>query len=99
VLLLAGAVRCREEYGLQMKPFAVQFFLLPWHGTDLRTSFISSGLIIKSTRVQRKANDKLAATREIWDRFVENCKDLSEPFEVMAVDEQLVAFRVKRPMR
>jgi hypothetical protein len=53
----------------------------------------------KSTRVQGKANDKLAAIREIWDRFVENCKELFETFEDMTVDEQLVAFRGKRPMR
>jgi hypothetical protein len=52
----------------------------------------------KSTRVQRKANDKLAAIREVWDRFAENCKKLFEPFEDMSVDEQLVAFRGKCPM-
>jgi hypothetical protein len=53
----------------------------------------------KSTRVQRKANDKLAAIGEVWDRFVENCKKLFEPFEDMTVDEQLFAFRGKYPMR
>jgi hypothetical protein len=53
----------------------------------------------KSTRIQRKANDKLAAICEVWDRFVEDFKKLFEPFEDMTVDEQLVAFRGKCPMR
>jgi hypothetical protein len=53
----------------------------------------------KSTRVQRQANDKLVAIREVWDQFVENCKKLFEPFEDIAVDEQLVAFCGKCPMR
>jgi hypothetical protein len=53
----------------------------------------------KSTRVQQKANDKLAAIREVWGQFVENCKKLFEPFEDMTVDEQLVTFRGKCPMR
>jgi hypothetical protein len=53
----------------------------------------------KSTRVQRKANDKLAAIHKIWYWFVENCKKLFEQFEDMTVDEQLVTLRGKCPMR
>jgi hypothetical protein len=41
----------------------------------------------KSKRVQRRANDKLAAIRDVWDRFVENFKMLFESFEEMTVDE------------
>ena len=49
--------------------------------------------------VIEKANDKLAAFREIRDRFVENCKKLFEPFEEVTLDKQLVSFRGKCPMR
>ena len=35
----------------------------------------------KSTRQQRKENDKLAAFREIWDGFVKNCKKLFVPLK------------------
>ena len=69
VLLIAGALRCRKETilkcGIQMKPFAVQFLLLPWHGTDLRTFFSSSGLTIN----QHVFNERQMINLQLYVRF------------------------------
>ena len=51
------------------------------------------------TECHKKANDKLATFCQIWDGFVENYKKFFEPFEEVTVDEQLVSFREKCPMR
>jgi hypothetical protein len=87
VLPIAGALRCWKETVSEMCTADENIRRAVFTADD------------KSTRVQRKANDKLAAIREIWDRFVVNCKKLFEPFEEMTLDEQLVAFRGKYPMR
>ncbi|KAG5868618.1 hypothetical protein JTB14_023217 [Gonioctena quinquepunctata] len=46
-------------------------------------------------RAERKEHGKLAAIRNIWDMFVDNCKKSFEPYEQITVDEQLVCFRGK----
>ncbi|KAG8238842.1 hypothetical protein J437_LFUL018605 [Ladona fulva] len=53
----------------------------------------------KSTLDQRRANDKFAAIRDVWVWFVEDWKRLFEAFEDITIDEQLVAFRGRYPMR
>lgn len=35
----------------------------------------------KSTRAERKENDKLAAIREVWNLFVSNCRKSVEPYD------------------
>jgi len=45
------------------------------------------------TREERKATDKLAAIRSVFDAFVEKCKTAFTPFEYVTVDEKLEAFR------
>lgn len=51
------------------------------------------------TRIERKATDKLAPIRDIFDRFVNNCKRAYNPGQHLCVDEQLVPFRGKAPFR
>ncbi|XP_043270636.1 uncharacterized protein [Venturia canescens] len=47
----------------------------------------------KSTREERRARDKLAPIREIWDMFIKNCTDSYEPSTDITIDEQLIGFR------
>jgi hypothetical protein len=47
----------------------------------------------KATREERKKVDKLAAFRQIFEMFVENCKKNYTPSEFVTIDEMLVAFR------
>ncbi|XP_064094353.1 piggyBac transposable element-derived protein 4-like [Macrobrachium nipponense] len=51
------------------------------------------------TREQRRATDKFAPVREMWDMFMANCEDNYTPHENLTVDEQLLAFRGKCPFR
>nr|XP_022904781.1 piggyBac transposable element-derived protein 4-like [Onthophagus taurus] len=46
-----------------------------------------------ATREARKANDKLAAIRELWDIFVANCQKYYTPSQNVTIDEMLVPFR------
>lgn len=45
------------------------------------------------TREERRASDKFAPIRTLWDMFVEKCKDNYQPGRNITVDEQLLAFR------
>jgi hypothetical protein len=47
----------------------------------------------KTTRIQRKTTDKLAAIRFILDEFVKNCKSTYCLSEFFNIDETLVPFR------
>lgn len=47
----------------------------------------------KNTRNDRKATDRLAPIREIWDLFITNCKENYEPGTNVTIDEQLLSFR------
>nr|XP_023027886.1 piggyBac transposable element-derived protein 3-like [Leptinotarsa decemlineata] len=103
VLVKAGALRCRRESTKEI-----------WStNTSIRRSFFSAALPRnrfgeissflrfddKSTRAQRKEQDKLAAIRDIWEMFVNNCKKAFEPYENTTIDEQLVRFRGRCPFR
>ncbi|KAK8400974.1 hypothetical protein O3P69_002632 [Scylla paramamosain] len=52
-----------------------------------------------ATREQRRATDKFAPVREMWDMFMANCEDNYTPHENLTVDEQLLALRGKSPFR
>ncbi|KAG5861670.1 hypothetical protein JTB14_008115 [Gonioctena quinquepunctata] len=52
-----------------------------------------------ATRVERRAVDKLAPIRCIFDMFVENFKRKMYPGSHMTVDEQLLGFRDRAPFR
>lgn len=51
------------------------------------------------TRDARKSVDKLAAFREIFEMFNNNCKTVYKPTDYLTIDEQLVAFRGNCPFR
>lgn len=103
VLIKAGALRCRKESTKEM-----------WTtNTAIRRSFFTAALARnrfdeisvflrfddKTTRPHRKEYDKLAAIREVWDIFVDNCNRSFEPYEHITIDEQLVCFCGKCPFR
>lgn len=46
----------------------------------------------KSTRKERKADDPFANIREIWDKFINNCKNNYQPDSKCTIDEQLLSF-------
>nr|CAI5865669.1 unnamed protein product [Callosobruchus analis] len=66
-----------------------------------RFKFLISALRFddKSTRDTRKKQDKLAAIREVWDKFIKNSTNSYTPYEYCTVDEQLMRFRGKCPFR
>lgn len=66
-----------------------------------RFSFLIKNLRFddKTTRNQRKENDKFCAIRDIWERYVENCRNNYTPSEYVTVDEQLLGFRGRCPFR
>ncbi|XP_050512449.1 piggyBac transposable element-derived protein 4-like [Diabrotica virgifera virgifera] len=53
----------------------------------------------KATRQDRRRCDKLAAIREIWEKWVENLPKFFNPDENVTIDEQLVAFRGRCPFK
>ncbi|XP_045064895.1 piggyBac transposable element-derived protein 4-like [Coregonus clupeaformis] len=56
----------------------------------------------RQTRAERRAaggGDKLAAVREVWDKWVERLPLLYNPGPDVTVDEQLVPFRGRCPFR
>lgn len=53
----------------------------------------------KTTRAQRKQNDRLAPIREFWTIFLRNCRQNIIPSPFLCVDEQLVPTRGRCPIR
>ncbi|XP_067108275.1 LOW QUALITY PROTEIN: piggyBac transposable element-derived protein 4-like [Osmerus mordax] len=53
----------------------------------------------RGTRAARRATDKLAAIREVWDMWVERLPRLYDPGPEVTVDEQLLAFRGRCPFK
>ena len=53
----------------------------------------------KGTRAERKAADKFAAIRELWDIFVQLCSQYYSPSQYVTVDEQLLSFRGRCPFK
>ena len=51
------------------------------------------------TRAERKANDKFAPFREVWNVFVELCRNNYTPSAEVCIDEQLIPFRGRCPFR
>ena len=42
------------------------------------------------TRLERRASDKLAPIRDVWEIFTKNCQKCLVPESQMCVDKQLV---------
>lgn len=53
----------------------------------------------KDTRSERRALDKFAPIRELWNQWVDILPKLYNPSQDVTVDEQLVAFRGRCPFR
>ena len=53
----------------------------------------------KQTRESRRANDKFAPVRDVWNLFVSQCMKMYTPSAYLTVDEQLLGFRGKCPFR
>ncbi|KAM4036366.1 LOW QUALITY PROTEIN: piggyBac transposable element-derived protein 4-like [Anomaloglossus baeobatrachus] len=53
----------------------------------------------KSNRIERRATDKLAPIRDLWNKWVENLPIFYNPGDNVTVDEQLVSFRGRCPFR
>ncbi|XP_051915601.1 piggyBac transposable element-derived protein 4-like [Hippocampus zosterae] len=53
----------------------------------------------RETRVARRALDKLAPIREVWDKWVERLPSMYNPGPEVTVDERLVPFRGRCPFR
>ena len=53
----------------------------------------------QATREQRKADDKFAPIREVFDMFTSACRRHFSPGECLTIDEQLVSFRGRCPFR
>ena len=51
----------------------------------------------KTSRTQRRQNDKFCLIREVWDRFVVNCRQSHHPTALLTVDEQLFATKCRCP--
>lgn len=49
----------------------------------------------RESRPARRVTDKLAAIREVWDKWVERLPYLYNPGPEVTVDEQLVPFKGK----
>ncbi|CAG5046019.1 unnamed protein product [Parnassius apollo] len=53
----------------------------------------------RSTRENRRQNDKFEPIRNIWEIFIQRCRDLYKPCAYINIDEQLLAFRGRCPFR
>ncbi|XP_008181635.1 piggyBac transposable element-derived protein 4-like [Acyrthosiphon pisum] len=51
------------------------------------------------TRIERKVTDKFSSFREIFDLFINNCKNNYSIGEFGTIDETLVAFRGRCPFK
>lgn len=51
----------------------------------------------KCTRNQRRSQDKLAAIRELWESFIQKCRDMYKCGIHVTIDEQLIGFRGRCP--
>ncbi|CAB3260812.1 unnamed protein product [Arctia plantaginis] len=53
----------------------------------------------KSTRNERKAQDKFAPIRDLWEVFIQICRDSYKAGSYITIDEQLLGFRGRCPFR
>jgi len=53
----------------------------------------------KATRTERRLEDKMAAIRGIWDKFIGLCKSLYLVGSAVRIDEQLLPFRGRSGFR
>lgn len=101
ILVLAGVYRSKgeataslwdEEYGRPI--FRATMSLETFHMISRVIRFDN-----RDTRAGRRERDKLAAFRDVWDKWVEILPLLYNPGPHVTVDERLVPFRGRCPFR
>lgn len=103
ILIIAGALKANREpiHYLWTKKSLFSRPVFP--ASMARDRFVSILRFIRfddlTTRTNRRKLDKLAAFRNVFEKFVGHCKEHYIPNAHLTVDEQLVAFRGKCPFR
>ena len=101
ILLLAGVYKSRgeataslwdEEYGRPI--FRATMSLEKFHMISRVIRFDN-----RDTRAGRRERDKLAAIRDVWDKWVKSLPLMYNPGPYVTVDERLVPFRGRCPFR
>ncbi|KAG5883996.1 hypothetical protein JTB14_006657 [Gonioctena quinquepunctata] len=103
LLLSQGATKARKE-PVEMLWISDKCYSRPiFPATMSRDRFVALTKCIRfddmATRAERRAVDKLAPIRCIFDMFVENFKRMMYSGSHMTVDEQLLRFRGRAPFR
>ncbi|XP_005997448.1 piggyBac transposable element-derived protein 4-like [Latimeria chalumnae] len=101
LLLLAGVYRCKGEATSSLWNAETGRAIFP-ATMSLETFHIITRVIRfdnRDTRADRRERDKLAAIREVWDKWVEILPLLYNPGSNVTVDECLVPFRGCCPFR
>ena len=92
LLILAGVYRSRGEAATSQERqgdiFLATMPLKLFHTYSRLLRFND-----RETRRRRRATDKLAAVRELWDEWVPQLPSLYNPGPMVTMDEQLVPFR------
>ncbi|KAL6100943.1 uncharacterized protein ACO6RY_07977 [Pungitius sinensis] len=101
LLILAGVYRSRGEAAASLWDaesgraiFRATMPLKDFHAYSRLLRFDD-----RETRRERRASDKLAAVRDVWDAWVLRLPLLYNPGPEVIVDEQLVPFRGRCPFR
>ncbi|KAJ8415108.1 hypothetical protein AAFF_G00008060 [Aldrovandia affinis] len=101
VLILAGVYRSRDEPTASL--WNAETGRAIFRATmSLQTFHIFSRAIRfdnRETRPGRRERDKLAAIRDVWDRWVERLPLIYNPGPQVTVDERLVPFKGRCPFR
>lgn len=80
VLLIAGPLRCRKETIFEMWVTDENFRRAVFTADMAQNRFAHTLQFIRF-------DDKLTAVHDVWDWFLENCKNLFETFEDITIDE------------
>ena len=103
ILILFGATRGRKESIKCIWSNDGAFCRPIFKATMGRDAFQNILRFIRTdnheTRQERRASDKLAPIREVWEIFTNNCQNCLVPESQVCVDEQLVGFRGRCPFR
>lgn len=95
LLILAGVYRSRGEAAASL--WDAESGRSIFRATMPLKAFYAYSTLLRfddrETRAQRRSSDKLAAVRELWDRWADRLPYMYNPGPDVTVDEQLVPFR------
>ncbi|XP_038553198.1 piggyBac transposable element-derived protein 4-like [Micropterus salmoides] len=101
LLILAGVYRSRGEAAASL--WDAESGRSIFRATMPLKAFYAYSTLLRfddrETRAQRRSSDKLAAVRELWDRWADRLPYMYNPGPDVTVDEQLVPFRGRCPFR